>query len=294
MTYKMRNILVLAGLVAFISLISGYIIFFHHPGKINKLNDNIQELKKQISALDGIEQEFYKLEEVIKEEEEKLKKLDKKVNSTVTPAATYNYLNTILKYSGLLEFNLFYSGEKKTKGFHYNIYRVKGEGSFYRLYRFISYLENGPEFYKINKLKMHMVEDKDENTGVREITVPFEMELWALYANVENLPEIRRTLADVRVKRPSSPFHPYIYSNIPANHKNLLVVERASLKALLPDRAMVSDNNGKIHVLREGDEVYLGYLSKIHHKQNFVEFVLNKGGIVEKFKLEMRFDKKIN
>jgi len=37
--------------------------------------------------------------------------------------------------------------------------------------------------------------------------------------------------------------------------------------------------------LEEGDEVYLGYVTKIVPEEGRVEFTLNKGGIVERFEL---------
>ncbi len=290
MSYKIRNILVLTGFLVLISLVSGYLLLLHFPRKANKIEKDIKSLKKQVTALDGIEAEYYKLEEVIQGQEKKLAKLDKKIVSSVSPANTYKYLNTILDHSGFLEFNLLFLGEKEAKGYKYNAYSVKGEGNYGTIYRFIAYLEKGPEFYKIKKLNMRMVESKDEETGRNKIVVPFDMELWALFADVDELPRIKRTLNNVWVGYVTNPFYPHIYRNIPANADGLPEVERAELKAVLPNKAMIADNSGKVHVLKEGDPVYLGYVSKIDVEKNEVEFVLNKGGIVERFKLQLRFN----
>lgn len=293
MSYQTRNIIVLFIFCALISLVSGSFTVYHYPRKIGKVNKNIEKLKKQISALEGIENKFCQLEKAIKEQEGKIANWDKKIVSSVSSATTYKYLDTILKYCGVIEFNLFFGESKSSKGYNYNVFRVKGEGSFGKIFRFISYLERGPEIYKINKLKLKLVESKDPETGKDKIVIPFEMELWSLYADVNDLPQINRTLNDVHVKNISNPFYPYIRGNIPPNINNLLEVERAELKAVLPEKVMIADNSGKIHVLREGDEVYLGYLSKIDLEKNQVEFVLNKGGLVDKFTLQLRFDKQI-
>ena len=58
---------------------------------------------------------------------------------------------------------------------------------------------------------------------------------------------------------------------------------------MLPGKAILVDHLGKIHVLKEGDEVYLGYLTKIDVPNNRVEFTLNKGGIVERYSLTLPF-----
>jgi cell division protein FtsL len=287
--YKFRNTIVLGILLLLVCILSAAALLWYYPTKIGDVEKNIVKLKKQIAALDGIDEEYYDLENTIKEQEQKLSKLDKRIASSVSPASTYHYLNSILHYSGLLDFNLLYLGNKSLKGYNYNIYSVKGEGSYATIFRFISYIERGPEFYKINSLEMRVVESKDEETGRTQIVIPFDMELWALYADVKDLPRIKRTLGNVSVYRVRNPFYPYIYRNIPANVDGLLEVERAELKAVMPDKAMIADKNGKIHVLREGDRVYMGYLSKIDVERNEIEFILNKGGIVDNFKLRLRF-----
>ncbi len=42
--------------------------------------------------------------------------------------------------------------------------------------------------------------------------------------------------------------------------------------------------------MQEGDKVYLGYVSKIDAEDNQVVFILNKGGIVERFTLKLGFE----
>ena len=56
---------------------------------------------------------------------------------------------------------------------------------------------------------------------------------------------------------------------------------------MIPDGAYVADASGNTHLLWEGDEVYLGYLTKIDYSTNEVKFVLNKGGVIEKITLKL-------
>lgn len=289
MSYKLRNIIVLLCFVALVAAISGYFTLYHYPKKIKNVEKKIANINKQIASLDGVEEEYKNIEKIIKEKENRLENLDKKVVPGVTPAASYQYLNTILNYSGVLDFDMLYQGMKNAGRYSYNVYNIKGEGPFYKIYKFITFLEKGPQVYKINKLSMRMVEDKDKETGIYRIFVPFEMEIWALFADVKDLPPIKRTLGSVYVRRASNPFYPYIYRNIPPNVDELLEVERAELKAMLPDKVMIADKDGKIHELKEGDKVYLGYLKKIDSENNQAHFILNKGGIVEDFELHLRF-----
>jgi len=289
LSYKLRNIIVLISLVVLLGGVSGYFTLYHYPKKIKIVQKKIDGIKKQISNLAGVEEEYKNIEKIIKEKEQRLANLDRKIVPAVTPANSYQYLNTILNYSGVLDFDMLYQGVKSAGRYSYNVYNIKGEGPYYKIYKFITFLEKGPQVYKINKLTMRMVEDKDKETSAYRIIITFEMEIWALFADVQNLPPIKRTLGNVYVKRASNPFYPYIYRNIPANVDERLEVERAELKAILPDKIMVADAEGKIHELQEGDKVYLGYLKRIDHENNKAYFVLNKGGIVETFELHIRF-----
>ncbi|MDP3831240.1 MAG: hypothetical protein Q8Q47_08215, partial [Ignavibacteriaceae bacterium] len=76
-------------------------------------------------------------------------------------------------------------------------------------------------------------------------------------------------------------------TDIPPNFDGLLDVQGARLLALVPEGAFVSDMKGNSYLLIEGDQVYLGYLTKIDYKNNSVKFILNKGGIVENVSLEL-------
>ncbi len=289
MSYKLRNIIVLGTLCFLLVAAAIYIVGFHYPKKISAVEKQVAGIKKQIAGLQGVEEEYKNIDTIIKEKEERLANLNKRVVPSVTPSESYRYLISILKYSGMLDFDMLFQGTKKTNGYSYNVYNIKGEGPFYKIYEFVTYLEKGPYFYKIENLNLHMVENKDKETKQYQIIIPFEMEIWALFADVPDLPPIRRTLASVRVPRATNPFYPYIYRDLPDNVDNLPEVERAELKAIVKDKVFIADAEGIIHELQEGDKVYLGYLKTIDEENNEAHFILNKGGIVEKFSLHIRF-----
>ena len=289
MSYKLRNIIVLGVLCFLLCGIAGYIVFYHYPNQITDVSKKITTLRKQIAGLEGVEQEYNTIDKIIKEKEQRLANLDKRVVPAVTPSESYRYLISILEYSGMLDFDMLFQGTKEGKGYKYNVYNIKGEGPFYVIYEFVTYLEKGPLFYKIERLNLRMVESKDKETKMYKIIVPFEMEIWAMFADVPDLPPIKRTLASVRVPQATNPFYPFIYSDLPANADSLPEVERADLKAIVNDRILLADAEGVIYELKEGDRVYLGYLRRIDADNNEAEFILNKGGIIEKFSLHMRF-----
>jgi Tfp pilus assembly protein PilO len=290
MPYKTRNTLILLGFLIIILAVGAYFIVYSYPKKLKQVKEETQRVNQQINAMSGLQIELYNLQKQIKEEQEKLAQLDKQILPDVTPAMTYSYLNSILGYAGFVKFDMLYIGSRKAQKYAYNIYDIKGEASFDNIYKFIWYLEKGPQIYRISRFDLRGVETRDEETKRFQIVVPFQMEIHALYADVKDLPPIKKTLVDVKVEEVKNPFVPYVYRELPPNTRGLLEVERADLKAIIPGRAFVSDHTGKIHVLKEGDEVYLGYVTKIDVEKNQVEFTLNKAGIVEKFVLKLRFE----
>ena len=66
-------------------------------------------------------------------------------------------------------------------------------------------------------------------------------------------------------------------------------VERSDLKAVIPGKAFVLDQANSIRTMQEGDEVYLGYVTRIDPEAGRMECTLNKGGIIEKVELNIRF-----
>ena len=85
------------------------------------------------------------------------------------------------------------------------------------------------------------------------------------------------------------PFGPIILSDVPPNLDGLVEVERSDLKAVIPGKAFVLDQDSNIRTLSEGDEVYLGYVTRIIQEEGRIECTLNKGGIIERIELKIRY-----
>lgn len=93
------------------------------------------------------------------------------------------------------------------------------------------------------------------------------------------------------VSRPQSPvygrlFYPLIH-NIPPNTEGLINVEQSRLIGLTAEKIFLMDQAGTLRELQVGDEVYLGSLSSINQQTQSAVFVLNKGGIVEEYALQL-------
>lgn len=290
MDYKKRNTIIIAIFVLLIGLTGSYFIFYSFPKEIKKIDKNIRDVDQKLAALQGLDEEIAQVKKILVEQESKLSNLDKQIAVSGSPAETYRYINSIMNYSGVVKLDLLYQNNKVTDNFMYDAYRIKGEGFFPTIYKFLWYLERGPKIYKIKKFSIHGVEDREIDSTRTNIVVPFEIELWAVFTDLQDVPPIKKGLNNVRFSNVRNPFLPFIYRNLPLNKNDLLEVERAELKGILPGSAFVEDHTDNIRILQEGDKVYLGYVSKIDVENNQVIFILNKGGIIEKFILKLGFE----
>ena len=152
-------------------------------------------------------------------------------------------------------------------------------------------LEKGPLVNRIRKLSIRSLEERDPDSKDNRVQIPFNMELWTYFSNFDSLPTQPVNLKDVELAGANSPFNPLVRRNLPPNTQNLLEVERANLQAIVAGRALVADAVGKIHEVSAGSEVYLGYVTEINPEQGFVEFTINKGGLVEKVRLSLKFNR---
>jgi hypothetical protein len=166
---------------------------------------------------------------------------------------------------------------------------LKGEAPFENFYRFIWYLENGRRLYKIQKLNVKGLEVAPKEDEPGGILVTFEMVVHAYFSSVAELASApgERTITPNYLR--VDPFNPVISSDIPANLRKLIEIERSDLKAVIPGKAFLLDQTNTIRTLTEGDEVYLGYVTKIDPEQGRIECTLNKGGIIEKVELKIRY-----
>lgn len=82
-------------------------------------------------------------------------------------------------------------------------------------------------------------------------------------------------------------FYPLIHG-IPPNTNQLINVEESRLIGITNEKIFVLDQSGNLQELKVGDEVYLGSLSAINQTAESATFVLNKGGIIEKYELQIQ------
>lgn len=286
MSYRNRNTLVLAGILGIILVVGSYLIFLDHPEANKNVQAELSKLNRQIELLSEVEREEVTYDTLLAEQARRLEAIDKELFIQLTPDRTYAYLNDIMNRTGYLPINLRYTRTEMADNFGYQLYQISGESTFDRIYHLVQFLEKGPLHTRIRHFAMRGVESSDRSAA---LVIPFEMEIAVYFSTFEELPTTPVELSAIRIRQVDNPFQPLLRRSLPPNRAGLLEVERATLQALVPGKALIADHTGKIHELQVGDKVYLGYLSDIRLANSEAEFILNKGGVVQKYTLSFNF-----
>ncbi|MFQ5798941.1 MAG: hypothetical protein ACE5H0_09650 [Bacteroidota bacterium] len=298
MSYQLRNSIVLGVLLVLILLGGGYYHWIRQPGQIGATEAKIKELDTELQNTPDLVGQFNTTRANVEDMKARWQNRTKNIPTADQTAETYDDLNGIINLAGFLKLDMIYQGEQLFGDYGYKVYNLRGESDFENLYRFIWLLENRRKLYKIPTLKLRTIEivktetkpGEEPSPEGREFRVGFEMIIHAYFTPAADLTGSVGYGEAMPAAFYYNPFKPLILSSIPPNILGLVEVERSELKAVIPGKAFIQDQNNQIQTLQEGDEVYLGYVTKIIPEEGKVEFTLNKGGIIERFVLTIRFE----
>lgn len=209
------------------------------------------------------------------------------VPKNVHQAKFYSFLSEQSKgFTDLYSLNVEYKGNSQDGIFMTYDYIVAGQADFMLLYRVMYAIEQSKELKKIKKIDLNstVIFDKQQKPRFL-INFNFEVKVYSspddrFVSTIFNENDLRTTLNyDI--------FYPLLRNDIEPNIEELLEVNGAKLLAILPDGIFVMSDNSKTFYLTEGDPVYLGFLTKIDREKNSAQFVINRGGIVEKIELSL-------
>ncbi|MBI4534695.1 MAG: hypothetical protein HY708_00355 [Ignavibacteriae bacterium] len=289
MSYKLRNSIALGVILVLILGVGIYIRAFSLPGKLSKIEVEIKRIDEELQNTPSLINQFNDLSVLLDDTKKRWESRYKEIPPADITAQTYAYFSGLMDLSGDVKLDLIYNGVQQKGNYGYNIYDLKGEARFADFYRFIWYLENGRRLYKIQSLNLKGLEVAETEKEPGHILVTYQMTLYAYFSSMPELatPGGERPIAPNYLAK--DPFGPVITTGIPPNLRSLVEVERSDLKAVIPGKAFLVDQNNVFKTLQEGDEVYLGYVTKIVPEEGRIECTLNKGGIIEKVELKIRY-----
>lgn len=290
MNRKIKSTLGLVGLLIFILLAGGiYMFLIQH--------EQIKDKRTQLAKLEANHYDTDQLNRALKKATVKADVIDSilasrkfNVPQNLSSINFFNFVNKIsADFSDNTKINIEYTGIHTAKEFYYYEYKISGIGTFNNLFQLVYATEHSKELKKVSTITLTNLITTDKD-GMPQFLISFNLNAYIYYANNDRFSTKNFVENNLNTKPVYDLFYPLIRNDIPPNVNNLLNVQGAKLLALIPEGAFLADSKGDTYLLWEGQQVYLGYLTKIDYEHNTVNFILNKGGIIEKINLSLQKD----
>ena len=290
MSYALRNSLVIAVLLIFVLAIGIYAVEVRLVAHIDELQSRAAQLKVDLENINAVLAIYDSTLAELNRLKTRWQARTQIVPADDDPARTLAYLYELLQPLAV-NFDFLYKGLTEKANHNVNTYALQGEGRFEDIYTFIWQLEHGRNFHTVDQLQLQYGEPLGEKRTATWHWIDFKVVFRMYFApdsRVEDLPPLQEGLRPDPVAR--NPFRPLITKTLPKNRLGLFEVDGARLRGLAHNLAYLVDNKGQMHLLREGDRVFLGEVAKIDIGRNQMEFLMNRGGIWERIALSAATD----
>ncbi len=287
MNKKLRSTLVLLAFLLVILIAGGAYLYFIQGKKLDEKREKLKELQSKaldpqelLAQYQGLLVKSNRLDSILANREFN-------IPQNLSSIKFYNFVNNATNgFSDKAQVNIEFLEQKQEKEFFYYEYKLTGFGYFNEVYNLIYAIEHSKELKKVSNISLgNQVNTDEENLPIYLVNFTINAQT---YFSTDN----RFAPASFVENNLGAPvlydiFYPLIRNEIPPNIDGLLDVQGATLLALIPEGAFISDSKGNTYLIWEGEQVYLGYLTKIDYQNSRVSFILNKGGIIEKMDLEL-------
>ncbi len=291
MNKKLRSTLSLVALLLLILLIGGIYIFTFQRSAISEKKIKLEEL--DANSYDPVELAARYDELTIRSAilDSVLSSRKFNIPKDLSSINFYNFVNDIVSnFSEYTKVNVEFQNQLQDKEFSVYEYKLSGSGFYNEIFQLIYSIEHSKELKKVTTLSAGNL-IKTDKESMPMFLVNFELNTQVYFSNDSRFAPKEFVENDLRTGPIYDAFYPLIRNEIPPNVDELLDVQEARLLALIPEGAFIADSYGNTYLVWEGEQVYLGYLTKIDYENNNVNFILNKGGIIERINLELENEK---
>ncbi|MCH7722160.1 MAG: hypothetical protein IIC76_02310 [Bacteroidetes bacterium] len=291
MNKKLRSTLSLVALLLIILLIGGIYIFTFQRSAISEKKIKLEEL--DANSYDPVELAARYDELTIRSAilDSVLSSRKFNIPKDLSSINFYNFVNDIVSnFSEYTQVNVEFQNQLQDKEFSVYEYKLSGSGFYNEIFQLIYSIEHSKELKKVTNLNAGNL-IKTDKESMPMFLVNFELNTQVYFSNDSRFAPKEFVENDLRTGPIYDAFYPLIRNEIPPNVDELLDVQEARLLALIPEGAFIADSYGNTYLVWEGEQVYLGYLTKIDYENNNVNFILNKGGIIERINLELEIEK---
>ncbi len=274
-------------LIIITAAVSYYFVEHSYKKEVQKLNEKSKSQTNELLSNKSPEEIIYELEHKVDSISSFIKTQKKIIPYYSTPVQAYEkILQKINFFESRLDINIEKVLSEERPPIRKDRFNITGNGKFSDLFSLLNLFENSPEIYKVYLTEIKQTFEHNE-IGKPKEKVIFNFKLENLYTTSPefNLDSLIQKKDQVYLTYVSDFFESLIKFDIPPNDAGLFEVDGAKLIAIMPDAVYLVDKKGNSYTLSEGDEVYLGYLTKINYEKHNCEFLLNKGGLLERVTL---------
>jgi len=291
MNKKLISTLSVLALLIIILVAGGIYIFVVQRGDISERQEKLDELNKNVYDPVELDNRYQEMERKSAELDSILANREFNIPQNISSIKFYNFINNIVaNFPKETTVNVEYLRQAPDKEFFFHEYKLTGGGNYNDVYKMVYAIEQSKELKKINKLSLTNLVKTDKEVPL--FLVNFELIAQVYFSSDNRFAPAEYAENNLGTGPIYDAFYPLIRNEIPPNVDNLLDVQGARLLALIPEGAFVADTKGNTYLVWEGEQVYLGYLTKIDYDNNTVSFILNKGGIIEQVSLQL--DRNLN
>jgi len=292
MSNKVKNTIIILIIFIAIGLGSVFYNFVYQKAKIGDRQKKIKDLKLYQLDTEQLNKTLVLLQKRVAELDSILANRKYNIPYNLSQASFFNFVNQVsYGFSSNSFVNIEYTETVPGTNFNVYHYTLNGTAEFNDFIKLIYAVEESKQLKKIENVELsnNVKVDSDGNPHYL-VTYKFNA---SVYFSADNRFYVGNLKENAIIPNPAYDFfYPLIRNEIPPNNDKLLDVQSAQLLALIPDGAFLVDASGTTYLLWEGDQVYLGYLTNINYQDNQVNFVLNKGGIIENVTLKLEKEKK--
>ena len=291
MNKKLISTLSVLALLIIILVAGGIYIFVIQRGDLTERQEKLVELNKNVYDPVELDNRYKELERKSFELDSILANREFNIPQNISSIKFYNFINSIVAdFPKETTVNVEYLRQAPDKEFFFHEYKLTGAGNYNDVYKMVYAIEQSKELKKITKVQLTNMVKTDKEIPL--FLVNFEMVAQVYFSSDNRFAPAEYVENNLSTGPVYDAFYPLIRNEIPPNVDNLLDVQGARLLALIPEGAFVADTRGNTYLVWEGEQVYLGYLTKIDYDNNTVSFILNKGGIIEQVTLQL--DRNLN
>ena len=279
MEYAVRNTIILA--ILLLLVIGGSywgnrkssVVLSQAKATYNDLRETVDGLKRANPDLVNEEMIISALERMEARARENVKIILKDDNPTIT----YKYLVDIVdRYCPGLIFNFLAEKSGQQDMISYNSYKIDGSSSFSDFYKFIDHLENESPLLTIESISL-----KEKFDTISD-TIQFHLSFKSYFEGT-GIPYEDVTMKNIKhLYFRYNPFQTRIHS--PMQYSGLdedVILEKAVLIGLTPEKVFMRDHRGKLRILFPGDKTAFGNLTSINWEEQYAAFTINKTGVNE-------------